>query len=245
MAMVDESGATGLASGALESRGGLTRAAADRLRSQLTGDGRILEAGGRLFAAPIVTQLEERLLRQVQEHVKANPTSEGLPREEARERILRMAPPAFFDFIVQRLSARGAIAGRDRLGLPGKGVTLTAEETRAHEALSKVYAEAGLAPPDLPGAAASAGITPALADRMTKLMVRGKTLVKIDTLLFDADVLHRLKGEVQSLKSVASTLDVAGFKDRFGLSRKYAIPLLEWLDRERVTRRAGEARLIL
>jgi selenocysteine-specific elongation factor len=40
-------------------------------------------------------------------------------------------------------------------------------------------------------------------------------------------------------------VDVAGFKDRFGVSRKYAIPLLEWLDRERATRRAGDARIIL
>ena len=40
-------------------------------------------------------------------------------------------------------------------------------------------------------------------------------------------------------------VDVAGFKERYGISRKYAIPLLEWLDRERVTRRVGDARVVL
>jgi selenocysteine-specific elongation factor len=40
-------------------------------------------------------------------------------------------------------------------------------------------------------------------------------------------------------------VDVAGFKTRYGISRKFAIPLLEWLDRERVTRRVGEARIVI
>jgi selenocysteine-specific elongation factor len=47
------------------------------------------------------------------------------------------------------------------------------------------------------------------------------------------------------MKGTAAKVDVAAFKERYGLSRKYAIPLLEWLDRERVTRRVGDARVIL
>jgi selenocysteine-specific elongation factor len=47
------------------------------------------------------------------------------------------------------------------------------------------------------------------------------------------------------MKAAQATLDVAAFKERFGVSRKFAIPLLEWLDRERVTRRVGDARVIL
>ena len=42
-----------------------------------------------------------------------------------------------------------------------------------------------------------------------------------------------------------ATIDVKSFKDAFNVSRKYAIPLLEYLDRERVTRRAGDARIVL
>jgi selenocysteine-specific elongation factor len=58
--------------------------------------------------------------------------------------------------------------------------------------------------------------------------------------------LERLKGEVRTLKDQgAKAVDVAAFKERYGLSRKYAIPLLEYLDRERVTRRVGDARVVL
>ena len=82
---------------------------------------------------------------------------------------------------------------------------------------------------------------------MSKLLIRQKTLVKIETLLFHAAALDRLKEEVKALKGQGgpAKVDVAGFKERYGISRKYAIPLLEWLDRERVTRRVGDARVIL
>ena len=86
-----------------------------------------------------------------------------------------------------------------------------------------------------------------VADRVSKLLLRQKTLVKIDTLLFHAEALERLKREVTALKGQgpAAKVDVAAFKERYGVSRKYAIPLLEWLDRERVTRRVGDARIVL
>jgi selenocysteine-specific elongation factor len=82
---------------------------------------------------------------------------------------------------------------------------------------------------------------------VAKLMVRQKTLVKVDTLVFHGDALERLKHDVRGMKAEAGapTVDVARFKERYGISRKYAIPLLEWLDRERVTRRVGDARVVL
>jgi len=54
-----------------------------------------------------------------------------------------------------------------------------------------------------------------------------------------------LKQMVRNCKSTSPCIDVARFKELAGVSRKYAIPLLEYLDREHVTRRAGEVRIIL
>ena len=81
-----------------------------------------------------------------------------------------------------------------------------------------------------------------------KLLLRQKTLVKIDALVFHDEALKQLKAEVAALKDsggAGARIDVATFKDRFGVSRKFAIPLLEYLDRERVTRRVGESRVVL
>jgi selenocysteine-specific elongation factor len=72
--------------------------------------------------------------------------------------------------------------------------------------------------------------------------------VKVDTIVFHGEALQKLKDEVRALKAGApsgATVDVAAFKDRYGISRKFAIPLLEYLDRERVTRRTGDVRLVL
>jgi selenocysteine-specific elongation factor len=129
--------------------------------------------------------------------------------------------------------------------MPGRGTALTDEESRAQAALDQAFRSAGFAPPDIAAAAAAAGVSAAVADRVSKLLLRQKTLVRVDTLLFHTETLERLKREVQAMKGTAAKVDVAAFKERYGLSRKYAIPLLEWLDRERVTRRVGDARVIL
>ena len=88
-----------------------------------------------------------------------------------------------------------------------------------------------------------------IVEKVTALLLREKVLVKLDTIVFHAAALQKLKEEVTALKDGApggrATVDVTAFKDRYGVSRKYAIPLLEFLDRERVTRRTGDVRLIL
>jgi len=80
-----------------------------------------------------------------------------------------------------------------------------------------------------------------------RLLQRQKTLLKVETLLFHADALEQLKRDVRALRIEGreATVDVAAFKLRYGVTRKYAIPLLEFLDRERVTRRVGDARIVL
>ena len=99
-----------------------------------------------------------------------------------------------------------------------------------------------------PALAAPIAAPAAVVDRMVKLLLRQKRLVKVDALLFHDEALKRLKAEVTAIKTAAGAgarIDVAAFKERFGVSRKFAIPLLEYLDRERVTRRVGESRVVL
>ena len=98
-------------------------------------------------------------------------------------------------------------------------------------------------------AAASSAATPERARKIFQLLLEGGTLRRVTTeLFFHRDALARL---VRSLREYADArtsdrlIDVAAFKDLAGVSRKYAIPLLEHLDRERVTRRAGDRRLVL
>jgi selenocysteine-specific elongation factor len=247
MVFVEERRGAGLTIDALARRAGMTAADASRVSGELAQAGTLVVVGRELFSAALVAALEQRLLSAIAEHHRASPMSEGLPREEAREKIFGHASPALFEDVVLRLAASGKLAGRDRLAQPGRDVSLTPEEARAQEGLDRVFRTAGLAPPDLAAAASAAGVATAVAERVSKLLIRQKILVKVDTLFFHAAALEQLKQEVKALKGPGSQakVDVAGFKERYGVSRKYAIPLLEWLDRERVTRRVGDARVVL
>jgi selenocysteine-specific elongation factor len=246
MVFVEERRGAGLSKGALAARAGLSTTTAASVARALAAAGSVVIVGDVLFDAPLVAALEQRLMEAVSDYHRANPLAEGLPREEARARIFAHASPALFDHLVQRLIDGRRLSGRDRLALPGRGVSMTPEEVRAQEALVRLYRDAGLAPPDLGAAAQAAGVPVPVADRVSKLLVRQKTLVKLETLLFHTDALEQLKREVLGLKAQAGArVDVGSFKERYGISRKYAIPLLEWLDRERVTKRVGDARVIL
>lgn len=248
LSFVDECGAAGLERRALVSRAGLSREAAAAVAERLVASGRVTALGDLLVSAALLEDLAKRLVAALGAHHRAQPLSGGMPREEARERLFGRAAPAVFEHVVGVLTAARTIAARDRLALAEHQVSLSPEEAAASDALARVYLEAGLAPPDLAGAAGVAGVSAALADRVTTLMVRQKTLVKLDVLLFHAEALATLKAEVKGRKEsggAGARVDVAAFKQRYGISRKYAIPLLEYLDRERVTRRVGDARVVL
>jgi selenocysteine-specific elongation factor len=249
MAFVEERAALGLPAAALMSRAGLMPSAAARAIERLLEAGRVRRAGLLLVAAAVIDDCSKRLMTALHAHHAAQPLSEGLPREEARDRIVGRAAPEVFDFVIEGLVTAGKLVARDRLALAGHRISLSPEEARAQEALERVYRDAGLAPPDLRIAAAGAGLDPAVADRMGRLLLRQKSLVKIEEMLFHADALASLRADVKALKSAsanaAARVDVAAFKERYGISRKYAIPLLEYLDRERITRRVGDSRVVL
>ncbi len=246
-AMVESAAVAGLPASAAESRAGLTAARAARTIDDLIAAGRIARAGDVLVARVLFEALQTSLVDLLTRHHQADPLSEGVPREEARERLFAHGHPAVFNRAVDELARAGTIVARDRLALAAHRTELSPEETRTREALDRLYRAGGLTPPDLSAVAAAAGSPGAVVDRMLKLMQRQKVLLRLDTLLFHQEALERLKEEVAALKASGGVerIDVATFKERFGVTRKFAIPLLEYLDRERVTRRVGDARLIL
>jgi selenocysteine-specific elongation factor len=245
-AFVDERQGAGLPVSALVSRAGLSPRSAAEAEARLAHGGRVTRIGDLLVAPEVLQGLADRLLAALKAHHASQPLSDGLPREEARARIFGRAAPAVFEHVLATLVSAQKIVATDRLALAGHRLSLSPEEAGAQSALERVFLEAGLAPPDLAAAAAAAGVAPAVADRVSKLLLRQRTLVKIDTLLFHSGPVAALKDDVRALKGTASPhVDVAGFKERYGISRKYAIPLLEYLDRERVTRRMGDRRVVL
>jgi selenocysteine-specific elongation factor len=133
----------------------------------------------------------------------------------------------------------------DSVALVGHEVTLSASEADAREALLREARRAGLAGLDLLALPAGVLGDPRVIDRVARLLLEEGALLRVGGFVVHREPLDALKQEVRHRWPPGSRLDVAGFKDLTGLTRKFVIPLLEFLDRERVTRRSGNERLVL
>ena len=116
----------------------------------------------------------------------------------------------------------------DLVRLHGQGLVMKDEEAEAKEKIEQAFASAGLRVPALHEVIAGLKVDKVRGQKIVTLLLRDKVLIKIsDELVFHRSALEHLRRELT------------------GVTRKYAIPLLEYLDRERVTRRVGDAREIL
>jgi selenocysteine-specific elongation factor len=244
---VGEAGSKGLSRRELGARTALWGETASQLLARLEQQGRARDLGTVIVACAVIEELARDTISDLEQHHRAEPLSEGLPREELRTRRFSRAPDVLFEHVLSRLVREGRVSGRDRLALASHRVELSPAEQHARTMIEDAIRSAGLKPASPSELSFSLHLGSSLVDRMVKLLVRQKLLVRVDDLLFHAEALAQLKGNLQRLKTGAQPprVDVAAFKEMFGISRKYAIPLLEYLDRERVTKRVGDGRIVL
>src|SRR5207237_4739926 len=128
----------------------------------------------------------------------------------------------------------------------GRKVTLKAEQEQMRATLLERFQSLGLQVSPIDQIIESLKLDKATARKIVQLMLKENALAKInEELVMHRGVLDKLIADVRALKSKTPKLGVTEFKDLTGISRKYAIPLLEYLDRQRVTRRVGDERMIL
>jgi selenocysteine-specific elongation factor len=192
----------------------------------------------------------------LREFHRLHPLTPGMAKEEVRSREFPEAPPFLLDALVARSAAVVArpgapvgpssaiVAEGETLRLASHKVVLKQEEEQASASMEAVFEKAGLAVPPVSEALAKSGVDPARARTLLQILLRQGRLVKIgDDLVFHRSALDGLRQRLAPYKG--QRLGVPQFKDLAGVSRKYAIPLLEYLDRERVTRRDGDQRVVL
>ena len=178
---------------------------------------------------------------------RAARAAQAVPPSPSASRAAALPSAALFNAVLQALTAQGKIESEgEMVRLAGHGVRLSAEESAAKESISRAFEQAGLA---VPAAAEVLGKLPldkARAEKIFQILLREKVLVKIsEGLVFHRSALERLRRLLATRKAQSERIDVPAFKELAGITRKYAIPLLEYLDRERVTRRQGDVRIIL
>jgi selenocysteine-specific elongation factor len=192
-------------------------------------------------------RLRDAVLAQLDEFHLANPLKPAMSREALRRRVFSRAPAGAMDHVLSELTAAGAVrAFPDAVARAGHEVRLTPAEASARAALLEAAGSAGLAGIEASAVADASRSDPRLFERVARVLLDEGRLRRVgEALLVDDRRLEELKDEVRRRWPPGSRLDVAAFKDMTGLSRKFVIPLLEFLDRERVTRRSGNERLVL
>ena len=253
--VVREGGEASLA--ALVARSGWLPAEVLRLGRLAAAHNRLLLLGQppELFAhQEHFRNLAARALGQLEQFHAQNPLLAGLPKEDLRARTAEResphpAPPSsqLFNALLESLAAQGKIEVRgETVRLAGRSIQLTAEEQSAKDQIRAAFERRGLAVPSVAEVLAKLPIDRPRAGKLLQLLLRESALVKVtEDLIFHRSALLQLKDLVQRRKPQSNRINVAVFKELTGLSRKYAIPLLEYLDRERVTRREGDERVIL
>ncbi len=194
---------------------------------------------------PALQELKLEMVNAVSGFQKKNPLVPGVSKEELREQV--QASPEVFGAAIELLVAEKRVATSGEIvHLPGRGVILKDEEADSKKVIEAAFAAAGLKVPALKDVLRGLKIDRSRAQKIVTLLLRDKVLVKVsEDLVFHRDALLDLRRKLSSEKTRSSTIDVARFKDLTGVSRKYAIPLLEYLDREHATRRVGDQRMIL
>jgi selenocysteine-specific elongation factor len=200
-----------------------------------------------LLLPTVAERLEKATIARVTDFHRQNPLLRGISREELRTQLYRELPPEVFRYSLDRLVERQGLLLQDEfVCLHGREVQLSPEECTIREEIESCYKKGASQPPSLSEVMKEARGNPAAIRKIHFWMIKERILVKLsEDMIYHRQALEEIKHKIRTALAPGSRFGVAEFKDLFGLTRKHAIPLLEYLDRERVTRREGNDRVLL
>ena len=235
----------GLSIGELAAETGQTKERTRAAVAELVESDAAARFGDLLIERAMLVGLAERVQQLVADFHARNPLVAGIPKEALRDQAGLPETPleAALAFLT---AGKELVVTAELVHLPGLGVVMKDEEAQSRAVIEQAFALAGLKVPALKDVLAGLKIDKARAQKIVTLLLREKILIKIsDDLVFHQAPLAELRRKLAAEKSRSPKLEVGRFKDLAGVTRKYAIPLLEYLDRERVTKRIGDGRIIV
>ncbi len=250
MVLIDEAG---LGASTLTDLVGKVGIAQTTVRQQLdrleaTGAVRFLsESPHTVVSGSAFQEAVSQVLAYVVEFHKAEPLSHGVSREQLRNSLFRRSSNLVFQAVLDDLEVREKITlAQELVHAFGRVVTLEDEEIKIRERLAQEFRRRGFQVAPAEEVISKLGLDRQKTWKILRLMIQDGALVKVsEELIVGRGVMNEVVEKLRSFKASSPSLGVGEFKDLIGVSRKYAIPLLEYLDRERVTRRVGNSRKIL
>ncbi len=250
---VRASGERGLRMSDLAAATGWANEILARVATEVQAEGAVIDAGGVFLARESLDRLSRAVVAELERYHKREPLARGMLRETLREKVFAHALPELFAGVIARLEADGKVVSeKDIVRSSQHSVGLSEQDAELSKRIEQLYLAAGVEAPSIDEAMTKAGVATtqrAQARKLLQLLIEDRKLVRIHGEMFmHAQAIEDLKTKLRTYASQHEPerlIDVAAFKDLAGVSRKYAIPLLEFFDREQITRRAGDKRLIL
>lgn len=212
----------------------------------------IVEADGWYVGRTPFDILKVKTLMEIDVFHQKEPLAKGILRETLREKLFSNLPHEIFKSVLATLEIKGDIVAKDFVKLSSHSLELSGDETKLRANLLEIYKTSKLAVPKLEEVlsvvANASGTTVEHVRKIFQILLNSGEIVKVsDELFFSKIEIGLLVAKIKKFAEQNSDrmIDVAKFKDLAGVSRKYAIPLFEYFDRERITQRAGDKRLIL
>ena len=221
----------------------------ERLRvllEALRASGRVVSIDRDWFIHPdSFARLRGLVVDELSAFHRAHPLKPGMSREELRGRA-GGADERVFAFLMSSLDAEGvAKTERDKARLASHEVRLSPEQQRVVDTLEGEFSRAEAAPPSPEEALGRAGVGGDEEHELFQVLVQSGKLVRVkESLFFHARALDSIQTKLVALLRERKEIGPSDIKDLLGISRKYAIPLLEFFDQRRVTARVGERRIL-
>jgi selenocysteine-specific elongation factor len=247
--ILEKFGQKGATLAQIRSNTGWTETFLKRVLEMAEKSGQVVDAHGIFIQRGDLDSLTQKLVNDIKDHHRRDPLSRGANRETLREKLFSQLPLELFKFVLEEAEkSKQIITERELVRSYAYSAQLSGSDEALSRRLESFYKEAGLEPPTTNELFERLKITEKdRARKLLQLLVKDKKLFKTGDLYFHTDSIDELKSRLSLFAQTSSdrTIDVSTFKTLTGTSRKYAIPLLELFDSERLTVRSGDRRLLL
>lgn len=192
----------------------------------------------------LAQELGAGIVEHISEFHRREPMKQGISRGALASGWGRKLHPKLFHFVLERTQKQGDLtADVELFRLPGHKVSLASDQAKLRAAILKAYAEGGLTPPNVKDVLAPLELEMKEAAPVFRLLQEQGELVKVkEEMFFTTRAMDQIKGMVRTFFRDREEMEPADFRTVTGLSRKYTIPLLEYLDKEKMTVRVGDKR---
>ncbi len=198
----------------------------------------------RYINGSLVQELTLSLLEHIRNYHRNNPMKAGIAKGMLYSGWGKKIPPKLIHFLLEKSLKNSELASEnDLLRLPEHTISMAKDQTELKEELWKTYDQAGLEPPNLKDVLKSLKTDKKQTLPVLELLINEGKIIRLnDNLYFSSRAIKRVQELVLDHFAEKSDLSPTDFKELSGLSRKYSIPLLEYLDKQKITMRVGDVR---